>query len=228
MSMSAWEVTGMRLSSGREVTVFALTGGIGSGKSLALEYFKSRGLPVFSADEIAKKVTRREGAAYSEILSLFGPEFCREDGELDYTKLGEVLFSDGKKLKTYMDILKPHIIRALELEIESTLTELKSSPDFVVLEAPVLFEYGMEKAFDYVILITCDEEERIRRIRERNSYTRAEALKRVHSQLSDEVKRRASHFEIVNTGTREEFEAKLALLYDEMEDLSQKRRADIR
>lgn len=216
----------MRLNKGGHIAVFVLTGGMGSGKSLALDYFRKRGVLVFSADEIAKRVTSRRGSAYAAIVDFFGREVLVEDGSLDYAKIGGLVFGDKELLKAYMDMLHPHILRAVEREIESALRAKDYFLPFVVLEAPVLFEYGMEGDFDYVILLSCEEEERVRRVMERNGLSRPEVLKRMESQFSDEVKRRGSDFEIVNEGTREELETKLDVLYQKMLDLAKRKQAE--
>lgn len=212
----------MRLSREKEVLAIAITGGIGSGKSVALDYFKRQGIPVFSADEIAKKVIRKDGRAYPDILELFGPDICSENGEPDTVKLAGLVFGDETKLSAYMEVLRPHIMRALVEEINTTLKSLPRPPLFVIVETPVLFEYGMEKNFDYVLLISCEEKERIRRVMERNGLSRVEVIRRMESQLKDEVKRRGSHFEVRNDGTREELEAKLSELYKELLEIADK------
>lgn len=206
----------MRLSRGRELIVLALTGGIGSGKSLALDFFRSKGMAVFNADEIAKKQLLPSSGAYQEIMELFGEDIRKSSGEIDAARLGALVFGDEMKRRLYMDLLRPHIKRALVEEIEAALEAHEGRLDCALVEAPVLFEYGMEADFDYIILITAYEEERILRVMERNGLTRAEVLKRMESQLPEEYKRRGSHYVVENNGSKAEFLAQLEVLYQRL------------
>lgn len=209
----------MRQNKAEMPKIVALTGGIGSGKSLALKFFKDRGCTVLNADEIAKKLLDMGGSAYEEALALFGRAIMLDGGELSKAGIAEIVFRDSEMLASYKSMLKPHIERAIDEEIKKSVG-MNTGIHMVVIEAPVLFEYGMEDYPDYIVLITADMETRIARVMARNNMSRAEVEARMASQIPDEFKREGADFVIDNSGTMEELEMEIAELIVKLEGLS--------
>lgn len=151
----------------------AITGGIGSGKSTALEYVKGLGYDTFSCDEIYKQICATD--EYGRALAQAFPN-CVQSGEIDRQKLSALVFSDKAALKRLNELSHGRIMAALHDGISKAKTEL------VFAEVPLLFEGGYETGFDYVIVIMRDIEKRVKSICERNNISAAEALSRINNQ----------------------------------------------
>ena len=171
--------------------IAALTGGISTGKSTISNYFKDRyGFYLVDADKIGHEVL-----TYPDIVDSISREFGKEtsiNGKVDRKILGSIVFSDPLKLSKLNGITHHALInRALEI-----LEKLNDRP--VIFEAAVLIEAGWHKHFDTVILTTCSPEIQILRTMERNKLSREDAVKRINSQISDEIRRQYADF-IIDT-----------------------------
>ncbi len=151
----------------------AITGGIGSGKSTALEYVKDLGYDTFSCDEIYKQICATD--EYGLALAQAFPN-CVQDGKIDRQKLSELVFSDKIALKRLNELSHGRIMASLHDSISKAKTKL------VFAEVPLLFEGGYEADFDYVIVVLRDIEKRVKAICERNGVSAAEALARINNQ----------------------------------------------
>lgn len=171
----------------------ALTGGIGSGKSLAGEYLAALGAIVVDSDQLARAVVERGTPAFDEIVARFGDEILK-DGNLDRSKLGELVFSNPAARAELEAITHPRIREALDEIVASCDPE-----DVIVNQIPLLVETGGKDRFDYIISITAPLELRRERCiaRGMKSY---EFEKRVAAQASDEERTAISNHVIDNAG----------------------------
>ena len=171
----------------------ALTGGIGSGKSLAGEYLAALGAIVVDSDQLARAVVERGTPAFDDIVARFGDEILK-DGNLDRSKLGELVFSNPAARAELEAITHPRIREALDEIVASCDPE-----DVIVNQIPLLVETGGKDRFDYIISITAPLELRRERCiaRGMKSY---EFEKRVAAQASDEERTAISNHVIDNTG----------------------------
>ena len=171
----------------------ALTGGIGSGKSLAGEYLAALGAIVVDSDQLARAVVERGTPAFDEIVARFGDEVLK-DGNLDRSKLGELVFSDPVARAELEAITHPRIRKALDEIVASC-----DPDDVIVNQIPLLVETGGKDRFDYIVSITAPLELRRERCiaRGMKSY---EFEKRVAAQASDEERAAISNHLIDNTG----------------------------
>lgn len=171
----------------------ALTGGIGSGKSLVGEYLESLGAIVVDSDQLARDVVERGQPAFEEILVRFGDDVIK-DGQLDRKKLGEIVFEDSTARAELEAILHPRIREAFEEIVESSIPG-----SVIVNQIPLLVETAGMKRFDYIISICAPLEIRKSRCiaRGMKSY---EFDKRVASQVSDEERAVVSDAVIDNSG----------------------------
>lgn len=171
----------------------ALTGGIGSGKSLAGEYLAALGAIVVDSDQLARAVVERGTPAFDEIVARFGDEVLK-DGNLDRSKLGELVFSDPVARAELEAITHPRIREALDEIVASC-----DPDDVIVNQIPLLVETGGKDRFDYIVSITAPLELRRERCiaRGMKSY---EFEKRVAAQASDEERAAISNHLIDNTG----------------------------
>ena len=172
--------------------IIGLTGGIGSGKTTIATYLKSLGIPVFIADDEAKKLMQSV-AVLAEIKAVFG-EVIFEKGILNRQKLAAIVFSNSDKLTQLNRIIHP----AVKQQFKIWLDQYQSAP-FVVYEAAILFESGSYQNCDYIITITAPLEERIARVMQRDNSSKEQVLNRINAQWTDEQRVAKSDFVIENS-----------------------------
>ncbi len=187
--------------------VLGLTGSIGSGKSYASTFFEKKGCAVLDADKIAKSLYEKGSKLLEEVASTFGRDVLQADGSLNKERLSEIVFSDKEKLASLNNLLKVELKKKMDKLIDDISFE--DAKPFIVLEAPVLFEYGFEKYVDYILLITADEDLIIKRVMERNQVSEEEVRARLNSQISQEEKKKRSDMCIDNSSSFDDFEKKL-------------------
>lgn len=181
-----------------------ITGGLGSGKTSASRFLITLGYPVFFADEIAKSMMVNDPSLVARIKEEFGTESYKE-GILNTSYLGQKVFSSPELVKKLNSIVHPAVV----LNSARVMEEALLSSDIVFYEAALLMEAGMMERFDYILLITADEEIRVERGIKRGGITGDEIRRRIKSQLSEPEKIKQSHFVIENNFTLEELQIKL-------------------
>ena len=159
--------------------IIGLTGGIGSGKSTVANYIASKGIPVYIADEEAKKIMERDDVK-QKIQNLFTESILNSDNSLNRKKIAEFVFNNPDKLKELNAIVHPEV----RLHFKNWLKEHKNHP-FIIKEVAILFETGGNKQCDKVILITAPEELRIERAMKRDNVTKKDILVRINNQLPE-------------------------------------------
>lgn len=168
-----------------------ITGGIGSGKTFICKLFEALGIPVYNADEEAKRLMNTDIRIKEKLIAQFG-EATYKDGLLDRAFLADMVFSDKDKLELLNSIVHPIVIQEAKdwAERQTTRYSLK--------EAALLFESGSYKELDYTILVTAPMDMRIQRVIERDGATEQQVRERINKQLSDEEKLQLADFVIVN------------------------------
>jgi dephospho-CoA kinase len=179
--------------------IIGLTGGIGSGKSTVASYIASKGIPVYVADEAAKKIMNRK-SVISEVLTIFSENVLNEKNKLDRKKIASIVFKNPEKLKELNTIIHPKVKRHF-------LNWLKKHEehDFIIKEVAILFETGGDKDCDAVILVTAPEEIRIQRTILRDNSDEFSVRERIKNQFSDEIKKKSSNFIINNIKLEDTF-----------------------
>jgi dephospho-CoA kinase len=172
----------------------ALTGGIGSGKSLVGEYLEELGAIVIDSDELARTAIERGSPGYEDVLAAFGDEILTE-GEIDRKKLAARVFSDEPARKQLEAIIHPRVRETAE-----KLTRNLGADAIVVNQIPLLFETDGAKRFDYVITVECAEGIRVERLKERGM-KEYEISKRMQAQASDEQRASIADFVLKNEGS---------------------------
>ncbi|MCX6450752.1 MAG: dephospho-CoA kinase [Actinobacteria bacterium] len=171
----------------------ALTGGIGSGKSLAGEYFELIGATVIDSDQLARDVVERGTEGFDEILLAFGDEILF-NGNLDRRKLARLIFDDPVAKAKLEEIVHPRIQSALENIVS------ECAPGTVLIyEIPLLFETGGSNRFDYVITVSAPLEIRTKRLLERG-LKGYEIEKRLAAQASDVQRESIADCVFTNSG----------------------------
>ena len=185
----------------------ALTGGIGSGKSLAGEFFQELGAVVIDSDQLAREVIERGTEGFDEVLARFGDGILN-GGEIDRSKLAEIVFKDESARRDLEEIIHPKV-REAALKIAARVP----SDGVVINQIPLLFETKGAGRFDFVITVSADLEVRKARLNERGlkSY---EIERRISAQATDSQRESIANFIIRNNGSVEELERAVAELWE--------------
>lgn len=176
--------------------IIGLTGGIGSGKTTIAKYFQAKGVPVYIADDEAKKIMKNK-EVIGKIIDAFGVEIL-ENKVINRSKLSSIVFNNPAKLKTLNSIIHPEV-KAHFLEWVNQHQHFS----FVIKEAAILFESGSYKDCDQIIVVTAPKETRIERVIKRDKISREEVEARMVNQWSDELKITLSDYLIQNISITE-------------------------
>jgi len=179
----------------------AITGGIGSGKSLVSRFFEKEGYPVIKADEIAKELMQNNEQVKKKLIKSFGSKVF-SDGVLNTKYLSDEVFSDQEKLDVVNAIVHPPTIKM----IETLFRKFFDKHDIVFVESALIFEAKLSRMFDHIILIYSDEIIRIKRVISRDDTTEEKVKARMQFQINDEQKKDIAHITIENNSTIEELE----------------------
>ena len=204
--------TGTGNGKNRTITL-AVTGGVGSGKTVVCSRLKELGIPVFSADELAREAVKPGTPAYEKIVSHFGADVLLADGALDRSKLRRVILHDSKAKAVLEGLIHPEVIRQMILHFE---TARQNGNLLVAVEVPLLFESGLAHYFDYVLTVTVDRERRIERLMARDRVSRSDAEGLMRIQMPEVKKIEQSDFVIDNSGSQKALDAATDRFYNEL------------
>lgn len=188
--------------------IIGLTGGIGSGKTTIANYFQDASIPIYIADDEARKLMQSEEIT-DAIRKTFGDSIF-DSAILNREKLSKIVFGNPEKLKLLNAIIHP----AVKKHFQDWVSNRKKAP-LVVYETAILFESGSYKNCDWIVTVTAPLELRIQRVIERDKTTREQVLNRIKSQWSDEQRIAKSDFVIENVDvltTKTEIEKILKIL----------------
>ena len=171
--------------------IIGLTGGIGSGKTTVANHFIAAGIPVYIADDEARKIMQSP-EILKKIEKIFGSVIFKNE-VLNRQKLAEIVFSNSDKLKQLNAIIHP----AVKKHFGNWILNYKNSP-FVIYETAILFESGSYKDCDKIISVTAPLETRIERVIQRDKTSRENVLKRIKMQWTDDQRLGKSDFVIEN------------------------------
>ena len=173
-----------------------ITGGMGSGKSTASDFFKNKGALVFDADTEAKKLITNNSTLKNQIIRTFGPEITT-DNQLDLKKLAEVVFSSVKHQKSLNDIVWPEVfilMRGCARKAE------KDGLKIFIVDAALLLEAGYTEFFNSILLITAEKSVRYQRIQNRKNIPEDQIEKRMALQMPESKKKKLANTTIENNG----------------------------
>ena len=172
--------------------IVGLTGGIGSGKSKALTFFKNKGIPCYQADLAGHKVLNENPEVKAKVQAYFGSEIYTSKG-LDRKALGKQVFNNQEVLQFLNGIVHP----AVRLDFQNFIEEQQAP--FIVSEVAILFENGGEKRYDKIILLTAPKALRIERVMARDGVSETEVRQRMQKQWTDAQKIPLADYVIDNT-----------------------------
>lgn len=182
--------------------VVGLTGGVATGKTTVAKMFKQCGAIVIDADQLALDVVKPGKPAWREIVTLFGKTVLNQDRSLNRQALGNIVFRNPKKRRQLERIIHPRVARE---QVRLTNAIARKHPKAVVIyDVPLLFEVGIDKRMDKTIVVTADRRTQIARLKKRNGISRAEAIRRIRSQMPLSMKVRLADIVIDGTLPRQD------------------------
>lgn len=191
--------------------IIGLTGGIATGKSTVANWFFEDGIPVIDADKVYKDLCKREGVLYNEITRAFGPGVLTVHGEIDWKKLGVIVFADESKRLRLNAIAHPVVKEAM---LSLAKSHEASGAPLLVFAVPLLFETDFHTLCDHTVIVSAPLSVQLERLIARDKISRHQALQRIGAQLPLKQKIMRADEEIDNGGdlieTRRHYETTLA------------------
>jgi dephospho-CoA kinase len=184
----------MALQSFPGVTI-GVTGGIGSGKSTVCDLFRVLGRFTISADPLARELMERDQTLRRKLSSVLGSAAYGADGKLNRGFVADRLFNDATVRKRVDGLVHPRVF----LEIRRLLEETPPSP-YAVIEAALIYESGMDRMLDAVLVVDASEATRVERVMRRDGITQEEIALRIRAQMKSSEKVRRADFVIRNDG----------------------------
>jgi dephospho-CoA kinase len=196
----------------RRPVAVAITGGIGAGKSAALDAFRRHGAATVSSDEIVHHLLANDDLVRDALVERLGDGVLGADGRPDRSRIAAVVFQDPEKLAFLEGLLHPLVSREY-LQWREQLARLPEPPRVCVTEVPLLYEVGADERFDRVVVLTAP-----RALRE--ARRRVPLDSRDERLLPDREKIRRADYHYRNTGTLEELDAWVAGVMAELAEES--------
>lgn len=188
-----------------------LTGSIATGKSTVTNMLKELGAFVIDCDKTARDVVAPGTRGLAKIEEVFGKDAVAADGSMDRVYIGDLVFRNPGMKKRLENILFPLIFEALDEEL--LRLEREGATPVVFLDMPLLYEVKYDSYVDEVWLVYVPFEVQLSRLMKRNSYTKEEALLRIHSQIPVDKKKALAQQVIDNSGTLEDTKEQVRSLW---------------
>lgn len=195
-----------------------LTGGVATGKSTVAAIFQRCGAVVIDADALAREVVRPGKPAWREIVRTFGKGMLNPDRTINRQALGAMVFHNKSQLRQLEQIIHPRVARE---QARLTKQAAKNNPKAVVIyDVPLLFEAGIDKRMDKILVVTADRQTQIARLNKRNGLRQTEALRRIKSQMPLAKKRRLADYVVDGRTPFNTLERNISALYKTIQSLT--------
>lgn len=188
--------------------IIGLTGGIATGKSQSSKIFKELGCYIIDADKLSRTLTTKDSKCLKEIVETFGTDILNYNGTLNRKKLGQIVFNDKQAKMDLERIIHPHIIKKT-----NEIIAKKYNKTNIIVDAPLLFEVGLDRVCDKVIVIYARYHIQITRFMKRDNLSKEEAIKRIALQMPIEDKMRLADITIDNSGTLFDLKKNVKFIY---------------
>lgn len=181
-----------------EPRIIGLTGGIGSGKSTVAKFIEEMGFPVYYSDIRAKEIVNDNEFLKSKITELLGAQAYKENGKYNRKYVASVVFGNDELLQKLNQTIHPAVREDFEKWVS------RQNSEFVFKETALLFELGLDKECDHSILVTAEDNLRIKRVMDRDGKTYREVETIMDKQMPEKDKIRKTVFIIYNNDGLEE------------------------
>ena len=179
--------------------LIGLTGGIGSGKSLAGDFFKSKNIDVVDADDLAHNALDIGGEGYKKFLDIFGETFLDENSEIDRKALRKYIFQNPEMKNKLEEIVHPIVQNGILNFINN------SNSIYRIIIVPLIAETNSSSFYDRVLAIDCKKEIQIERASKRDNSNEEQILRIIQSQASSEDRNKIANDVVENNDTKDEF-----------------------
>ena len=196
-----------------------LTGNVGSGKTTVADRWRESGVAVVDADRLGHEVLAEDAEARRALVAEFGPEILADGDAIDRAALARAAFGSRERVARLNAIVHPPLLERLDREIERVRV---SGADIVVVDAALVFEFGLGEVLDVLVLVLAPAALREERLRQSRGMD-AERFRRIaETQIPDEEKSAVCDYVIVNDGSterlRDEADAVLAAIRESMDE----------
>ena len=175
--------------------VIGLTGNIATGKSVVRRMLEHLGAYTIDADALTHRTYAKGAPGYQQVIDKFGKWLVNKDGEIDRSKLGNLVFNDSEAMRQLEEIVHPLVRQATEMLIKRAIQPV------VVIEAIKLLEGDLRKVCDSIWVTNAPEEIQVERLMRKRGMTREQALERIHMQSAQSAKVAVANIVITNTGS---------------------------
>jgi len=196
------------------MVVAGLTGGIATGKSTVAAIFEEAGARLIDADRIAREAVRKGSPAHRDIVAHFGMDVLLGDGEIDRKRLAAIIFNNPAAQRALEHIVHPQVKQEVDRRV--ALIRRQAPDALIILDIPLLFEAGMQRGLDAVIVVYAPEHLQLARLMARDGLTEPEALARIRAQMPIESKRALATRVIDNAGSREQTRQQALEIYRQL------------
>lgn len=189
----------------KKIIKVGITGGTGSGKSSVCNYLTKKGLQVIDSDAIARKLLDRGTVTYDLVVSHFGEKILKANGEINRQLLSSIVFGSSDELNFLQNVVTKETVEIVKELLEKSRPEMK----IIFLDAPLLFETGLNQDVDIVWFVLASQEKRLKRLSKRDSIPAFEIKKRMSAQMPEEQKEMLADIVIENEGSLEDLYSKV-------------------
>lgn len=202
----------------QKVLKVAVTGGAGSGKTSVCNRLKELGVKVISADEMAREAVAPGSEALTKIIRFFGEKVVLSDGTLNRKILRRMITDDDARL-TLERFLHHEITKLIH---KNVVCAEKEGCRIVAIEVPLLFELDMKERFNWVVVVSADQELRIKRLMERDQTSRDAAKDLINVQMPDEEKMGRADYVVWNEGSMEKLVESVDVLFKNLTKITKR------
>ena len=193
--------------------IIGLTGGIGSGKSTVAQFLVKLGVVVVDVDKIGHEILRPDSEAGQKVVATFGRQILSPSGEIDRSKLGEIVFNNPEALSRLNRIVHPRMHDMIRDEINEYR---KQGVAVVIVEAAILIEANWQSLVDEIWVTIAPENAVIERLKDQRGLEEEQTLARIRSQLSNDERSQHANVIIDNNGNLDEVRIRVQELWQRL------------
>ena len=194
----------------------AITGGAGSGKTTVLRMFQDLGAPVLDADQSARDAVEVGKPAWEELRAAFGLEYFREDGSLDRAKMAHLVFADPQARARLNHIVHPRVAQEIRERVQDLA---RQGADLVMVEVPLLFEAGLEKNYDAIIVVSTETAAQADRLRARDHRGAEEITGIIEAQWPLQEKLARADYVVDNRGSLKDTRRRVKNIWEKLQKI---------